>query len=49
MNIRKADANRIGMWGHSMGGEVALRTAEATDKVKAIALWAPTSANASEA
>lgn len=47
-NIKQADVNRIGMWGHSMGGEVSLRTAEATDKVKAIALWAPTSANASD-
>ena len=45
-SISQADANR--MWGHSMGGEVSLRTAEATDKVKAIALWAPTSANASD-
>lgn len=47
-NIDKADPNRIGMWGHSMGGEVSLRTAEATDKVKAIVLWAPTSANVSD-
>ncbi len=41
------DTNKIGMWGHSMGGEVSLRTIEATDRVKAVALWAPTSANAS--
>ncbi len=47
-SLPKADQNKIGMWGHSMGGEVSLRTAEATDKVKAIALWAPTSANASD-
>lgn len=47
-SIDKADSNRIGMWGHSMGGEVSLRTAEATDKVKAIVLWAPTSANSSD-
>lgn len=40
--INKADENRIGMWGHSMGGEVSLRTIEATDKVKAVVLWAPT-------
>jgi uncharacterized protein len=46
--IDKADPNKIGMWGHSMGGEVSLRAAEATDKLKAIALWAPTSANASD-
>ncbi len=47
-NIPQADTNRIGMWGHSMGGEVSLRTAEVTDKVKAIVLWAPTSADAAD-
>lgn len=47
-SMQKADPNRIGMWGHSMGGEVSLRTAESTDKLKAIVLWAPTSANASD-
>lgn len=47
-SLSKADPNRIGMWGHSMGGEVSLRTAEVTDKVKAIVLWASTSANASD-
>lgn len=44
-NIDKADPERIGMWGHSMGGEVSIRTVEATDKVKAVVLWAPTSTN----
>lgn len=47
-NLPKADANRIGMWGHSMGGEVSLRVAEAKSNVKAIVLWAPTSARASD-
>ena len=47
-SLDKADANRIGMWGHSMGGEVSIRTAEVSDKVKAIVLWAPTSTNTSE-
>lgn len=47
-NMDKADPSRIGMWGHSMGGEISLRTAEATDRLKAIVLWAPTSANASD-
>ena len=47
-SLEKADPNRIGMWGHSMGGEVSMRAIEATDKVKAVALWAPTSANAAE-
>jgi len=31
-----------------MGGEVSIRTAEVSDKVKAIVLWAPTSTNTSE-
>ncbi|OGH20769.1 MAG: hypothetical protein A3D74_05595 [Candidatus Levybacteria bacterium RIFCSPHIGHO2_02_FULL_37_13] len=47
-NLPEADTNRIGMWGHSMGGEVLLRTAEATDKVKVIVLWAPTSGRSSD-
>lgn len=47
-NLDKADPNKIGLWGHSMGGEVSLRTAEATNNLKAIVLWAPTSANASD-
>ncbi len=47
-SLDKTDANRIGMWGHSMGGEVSIRTAEVTDKVKAVVLWAPTSTNTAE-
>lgn len=47
-NLDKADPNRIGMWGHSMGGEVSLRTIEAIDKVKAVVLWAPTSGKVSD-
>jgi dipeptidyl aminopeptidase/acylaminoacyl peptidase len=46
--IDKADPNNIGMWGHSMGGEVALRSVEATDSVKALTLWAPTSGRVSD-
>lgn len=46
--LDKADPNKIGMWGHSMGGEVALRSVEATDKIKALVLWAPTSARVSD-
>lgn len=42
-NLDKADSNKIGMWGHSMGGEVSLRTIEMNDSVKAVVLWAPTS------
>lgn len=47
-SVQKADVSKIGMWGHSMGGEVSMRAIEATDKVKAVALWAPTSANAAD-
>ncbi len=47
-SLTKADTNRIGMWGHSMGGEVSLRSLEATNKIKAAVLWAPTSTNASD-
>lgn len=47
-SLPKADESRIGIWSHSMGGEVSLRTAEATDKLKAIVLWAPTSANTAD-
>ncbi len=47
-SLKKADPNRIGLWGHSMGGEVSMRAIEATDKIKAVALWAPTSANAAD-
>lgn len=47
-SIEKADVNKIGMWGHSMGGEVSLRTVEATDKIKAVVLWAPTSGNSAD-
>src|SRR3989344_9638806 len=47
-NLDKANASKIGMWGHSMGGEVALRSVEVTDKLKALVLWAPTSARVSD-
>lgn len=47
-SLDKADPDRIGMWGHSMGGEVALRTVEAADQVKALVLWAPTATRGSD-
>ncbi|RJR26267.1 alpha/beta fold hydrolase [candidate division WWE3 bacterium] len=47
-NLEKADSTRIGMWGHSMGGEIALRTAEVTNMLKVVVLWAPTSARTSD-
>jgi dipeptidyl aminopeptidase/acylaminoacyl peptidase len=41
-SIQKADANNIGMWGHSMGGETSLRAVAANNSIKALVLWAPT-------
>lgn len=40
-----ADARRIGMWGHSMGGGVTARAMVASDLVKAAVLYAPVSAD----
>ena len=34
----------IGIWGHSLGSDVALRTAEVSDNVGPVAVWAPVSA-----
>jgi fermentation-respiration switch protein FrsA (DUF1100 family) len=34
-----ADPNRIGMWGHSMGGHISLRAMVTTDDVKAGVIW----------
>lgn len=47
-SLSKVDTNRIGMWGHSMGGEVSLLTVEVTDTIKALVLWAPTATRASD-
>jgi dipeptidyl aminopeptidase/acylaminoacyl peptidase len=35
-----ADPNRIGMWGHSMGGQITLRAMVVTDDIKAGVIWA---------
>lgn len=35
-----ADPERIGMWGHSMGGTIALRAMVVTDDIKAGVIWA---------
>lgn len=35
-----ADPNRVGMWGHSMGGQVTLRSMVVTDTIKAGVIWA---------
>lgn len=38
-----ADAKRIGIWGHSNGGQIALMVLEATQKSYPTVLWAPVS------
>lgn len=35
-----ADPNRIGMWGHSMGGYITLRSMVVSDDIKAGVIWA---------
>ena len=35
-----ADPNRIGMWGHSMGGHITLRSMVTTKDIKAGVIWA---------
>ncbi len=37
---KDADVNRIGMWGHSMGGQITLRAMVTTKDVKAGVIWA---------
>ncbi len=37
--VRNADLDRVFMWGHSLGGEVSLRTLLATNQVKGASLW----------
>lgn len=39
------DANRIGMWGHSMGGQITLRAMVVSGEIKAGSLWAGTVAD----
>ena len=34
------DPNRIGMWGHSMGGQITLRAMVVSDEIKAGVIWA---------
>ena len=35
-----ADPNRIGMWGHSMGGQITLRAMVVSQEIKAGVIWA---------
>ncbi len=39
-SLPTADPERIGMWGHSMGGAITLRAMVVTDDVKAGVIWA---------
>ncbi|MDJ0699634.1 MAG: alpha/beta fold hydrolase [Woeseiaceae bacterium] len=38
-DIEKADLDNVFMWGHSMGGEVTLRTLLATDRIRGASIW----------
>ena len=40
--LADADPNRIGMWGHSMGGQVTLRAMVISKEIKAGVIWAGT-------
>ncbi len=39
-NYPDADPDRIGMWGHSLGGHITLRSMVATEDIKAGVIWA---------
>ncbi|MCH7951314.1 alpha/beta fold hydrolase [Patescibacteria group bacterium] len=45
-NVEQANPEKIGIWGHSMGGEMTLKVLEISEQIKAAVLWAPTSGNA---
>jgi dipeptidyl aminopeptidase/acylaminoacyl peptidase len=38
-NLPQADPNRIGMWGHSMGGQITLRAMVVSNDIKAGVIW----------
>src|SRR3989304_4540026 len=38
--LKDVDANRIGMWGHSMGGSITLRSMVVSKDIKAGVIWA---------
>lgn len=43
--IEQADPNRIGMWGHSMGGGVTMKALTIDPRIKAAVLYSPVSAD----
>ena len=46
-SLKEADTGRIGLWGHSMGGGVALKAAVVSKKVDAVAVFGSVSADES--
>ena len=44
-SIEQADPGRVGMWGHSMGGGVTMKALAADERVKAVVLYSPVSAD----
>jgi len=44
-SIPKADPNRIGMWGHSMGGGITIKVLTIDSRLKAAVLYSPVSAD----
>jgi dipeptidyl aminopeptidase/acylaminoacyl peptidase len=40
LKLKEADKNNLGMWGHSMGGFITLRSMVANKNIKAAVLWA---------
>jgi dipeptidyl aminopeptidase/acylaminoacyl peptidase len=44
-SIKQADPDRIGMWGHSMGGGVTMKVLTVDSRVKAAVLYSPVSAD----
>jgi uncharacterized protein len=35
----KVNPNKIGLWGHSMGGNISLRVSEVSNDIKAVVIW----------
>jgi dipeptidyl aminopeptidase/acylaminoacyl peptidase len=44
-SIEKADPDRVGMWGHSMGGGVTMKALTIDERIKAAVLYSPVSAD----
>jgi dipeptidyl aminopeptidase/acylaminoacyl peptidase len=45
LELRNADPDRLGLWGNSLGGEIALRVLTISPDVKATVLYSPLSGN----